>query len=153
MHAEKTPLAYSAVIGADHAGFKLAQEMVAYWRTCGENPLDVGTYSTDSVDYPDFAGKVSKAIQKGQCEQGLLVCSSGIGMAIAANRFEGIRAVWADRVELIQPARQHNNANVLCVGSSWTNIDQLIALWQTFITTPFDGGERHSRRVGLMDKI
>lgn len=152
MHTEKTStLKYNAAIGADHAGYALQQAMVAHWKKLGEQPFEVGTTSTDSVDYPLFAARVCEAIQQGMCERGLLICNSGIGMAIAANRFRGIRAVWADRPEIVEQSRCHNNANVLCVAAMWTNLDQLIQLWQTFVNTPFDGSERHVRRVQLMD--
>lgn len=151
MHTEKTPLAYSVAVGADHAGYELSRQIITYWHAKGENLLDVGTHSADSTDYPLYASKVCNAILQKQCERGLLICSSGIGMAIAANRFRGIRAVWAERTEIARLGRQHNNANVLCAGSAWTNFDQLVELWQTFVSTPFDGGERHVRRVNLMD--
>lgn len=138
-------------IGADHAGYPLQQAMVEYWKQQGKPVLEMGTTSSDSVDYPVFAARVSQAVQQGLCEYGLLICNSGIGMAMAANRFPGIRAVWADRPEIVEHARQHNNANVLCVAAKWTNLDQLVQLWNIFETTLFDGGERHARRIQLMD--
>lgn len=144
-------MTYDVAIGCDHAGFDLHQAVIAHWRQQGVAVYDVGAFSSESVDYPLCAASVCKAVLEGVSNKGLLICGSGIGVTIAANRFRGIRAVWADRPDIIFQARQHNNANVLCVGSKWTNLEQLLAMWHVFIQTSFEDAERHNRRIALLD--
>ena len=134
-------------IGADHAGFTLKEDIRRRLEAAGHQVVDHGTTSTESTDYPDYAVAVGHDVQHGDAERGILVCSTGVGMSIAANKLHGIRAanVWnADEARL---SRQHNDANVLALGARYTNADQAGELVNIFLTTPFDGG-RHARRVG-----
>jgi ribose 5-phosphate isomerase B len=141
------------VIGADHAGFVLKQAILSYWRESNIDIVDVGTNSKDSVDYPYFAEQACYRIQSGEADFGLLICGSGIGMAIAANRLKGIRAVWADRPEIAAQARKHNNANVLCLGQMYVNGEQWLPIWLAFQNIPFEGAERHVRRIKMIDSF
>ena len=136
-------------IGADHAGFELKE---ALKRTLDERRVtwvDVGTTGSASVDYPDFAAQVASAVTRGQADRGILVCGSGIGMAIAANKVPGIRASVITDVEAATLAREHNDLNVLTLGARRTTVDDAERIVGAFLDTPFAGG-RHTARV---DKI
>lgn len=133
-------------IGADHAGFALKEEIRRTLEAAGHEVTDHGTSSADSTDYPDYAVPVSEDVQQGKAERGILVCSTGVGMSITANKLSGIRAanVWnADEARL---TRQHNDANVLALGARYINAEQAGELVNIFLETPFEGG-RHARRV------
>ncbi|MBI4909739.1 MAG: ribose 5-phosphate isomerase B [Acidobacteria bacterium] len=133
-------------IGADHAGYALKEAVRRGLEAAGHEVTDHGTSSPDSTDYPDYAVQVGEDVQQGKAERGILVCSTGVGMSIAANKLHGIRAanVWnADEATL---SRQHNNANVLALGARYTNAEQAAELVDIFLNTPFEGG-RHARRV------
>jgi ribose 5-phosphate isomerase B len=136
-------------IGCDHRGFALKQQIMPYLRTSGYGYQDFGCYSTEPVDYPDIAQKVGEAVASGSFDQGILVCNTGIGMCIAANKIKGIRAALCHDVLAAQRARQHNDANILCLGSDDVDTDSALEIVRTFLTTDFEGG-RHARRV---DKI
>ena len=135
--------------GSDHAGFEAKSRLVAWLSEHGYQVEDVGTGGTDSVDYPDFAFEVGTRVADGRAELGLLVCGSGIGMSIAANKVPGVRAAVCTDPLSAGLARRHNNANVLCVGARITGSDLLAAILEAFLEAPFEGG-RHARRV---DKI
>lgn len=137
-------------IGADHAGFELKAALSDIIRSLGFDVLDLGTNTSDSVDYPDFADKVASALSEGSATYGLLVCGSGIGMSIAANRHAGIRAALCHNEESAQLARQHNDANVLVLGSRLIDRDLGEKCVKIFFSTQFDGGERHARRVSKL---
>ncbi len=134
------------VIASDHAGFQgkeAIKRMLSQW---GVEHEDLGTHSEDSVDYPDYAELVAVAVARGEAERGILVCGSGIGMEIAANKVAGIRAALVWNEETAKLARQHNDANIVAVGTRTTDpqtIDQII---RAFLTTDFEGG-RHTRRL------
>jgi ribose 5-phosphate isomerase B len=113
--------------------------------------VDCGTNGPQSVDYPDFADRVSRAVFEGGADAGVLICGTGIGMGIAANRHIGIRAAVCVTPEMARIARDHNNANVLCIGRRLLSIDEIKAIVAAFFSTPFSGGERHERRVAKMD--
>jgi ribose 5-phosphate isomerase B len=115
----------------------------------GESYKDFGTHSMDSTDYPDWAHQASHAISKGECDRGILVCGTGIGMSIVANKHKGVRAAVCESVTAARLARQHNNANVLTVGERITGWESVADIVRAFLSTPFEGG-RHTRRV---DKI
>lgn len=134
------------VIGADHAGFEEKEKVKEILDEMGVQYEDVGTYSTDSVDYPDYAEKVGKAIENGEAEQGILVCGSGIGVAIAANKMRGIRAAQAWNEETARLSRQHNDANVLTIGARVTPREEIPKIVKSWLETDFEGG-RHERRV------
>jgi ribose 5-phosphate isomerase B len=133
-------------LGADHAGFELKQDLKAWLTERGHRVIDVGTHSTDSVDYPDFAARVARSVQNGDAGRGVLVCGSGIGMAIAANKVAGIRAAVAADAATARLSRQHNDANVLALGARTTPREQAVLIVSAWLETPFDGG-RHARRV------
>jgi ribose 5-phosphate isomerase B len=133
-------------IGADHAGFELKEKIKAHLQQQGHELTDEGTVSNDSVDYPDFAAKVAHDVKEKRAELGLLVCGSGIGMTIAANKVHGIRAANLNNVLEAQLSREHNNANVAAVGARLVKEDDAIQIVDTFLKTPFAGG-RHERRV------
>jgi ribose 5-phosphate isomerase B len=133
-------------VGADHAGFVLKQHLTQWLSAEGHRVLDVGTHSPDSVDYPDFAEAVALALSTGEAERGLLVCGTGIGMAIAANKVSGIRAGVCLDVETARLSRQHNDLNVLALAGRVTAPDDAVAIARVWLETPFEGG-RHQRRL------
>jgi ribose 5-phosphate isomerase B len=136
-------------LGADHAGFELKDALKRVLDELGVTYQDLGTSSSDSVDYPDFAAAVARAVAERRFDRGILVCGSGIGMSIAANKVAGVRAAVVSEVEAARLSRQHNDANVVALGSRLTPADRAADIIRAFLTTEFDGG-RHQRRV---DKI
>ena len=136
-------------LAADHAGFELKQSLVAYLQEKGHELLELGAFSDQPIDYPDKANELTKAIKSGQAELGILVCGSGIGMSIAANRQLGIRAALASSLEHVLLARAHNDANVLCLGSRLTPLELALRITDAFLATPFEGG----RHLGRLEKL
>jgi ribose 5-phosphate isomerase B len=136
-------------IGADHAGFELKRSICRLLDEQGVPYTDVGTYSTESVDYPDFAAKVAHGVAGRAFDRGILVCATGIGMAIAANKVDGIRAAPIADLDTAELCRLHNDANVIALGARVTTPERAKAIVRLFLETPFEGG-RHQRRV---DKI
>jgi len=139
-------------LGADHAGFSLKQELKEWLVAEGYTVLDVGTHSTDSVDYPDFAAAASGTVIGGEAERGVLVCGSGIGMAIAANKIPGIRAAVIHDVETARLSRQHNDLNMLALAGRTTSRAQAIAIVSAWLHTAFDGG-RHEQRLAKVANL
>lgn len=133
-------------IGSDHAGFRYKQELADFLRTNRYTVEDFGTHSLDSVDYPDFAAAVGRAVASGNASFGVLVCGSGIGVSITANKVAGVRAANCLTEEMAGLARQHNNANVVTLGERLVTLDSAKAIVKTFLKTPFEGG-RHEKRV------
>ncbi len=133
-------------LGADHAGFILKEQLRAALERRGYEVIDFGARSPDSTDYPDYASSVGSAVASGDAERGILVCSTGVGMAIAANKLHGIRAALAVNQDEVRLTRAHNDANVLTIGARYTDFDHACALVHTFLSTEFEGG-RHARRV------
>lgn len=140
-------------IGSDHRGFKLKSHLIDYLKVQGYDVIDFGTYSSDSVDYPDYATLVANAVANQQTDYGIAICGSGIGVSIAANRVKGVRAVNATNEKVSEMSRRHNNANVICFGGDYIEPDIAIKYLEIFLTTPFDGGERHQRRIQKIDLI
>ena len=136
-------------IAADHGGFELKDSMVEYIKSLGNEVVDLGTNSADSVDYPDYAKKVCEEIQQENSDLGILICGTGIGMSLAANKFEGIRAACVSDVYSAKMSRNHNNANVLCIGARVIGDEVCKLIIKTFLENEFEAG-RHQRRV---DKI
>lgn len=134
-------------IGADHAGFEYKQVLAGSVQA--NEIVDFGTYSTDSVDYPDFAHPVASAVENGEADFGILVCGSANGVAITANKHQGIRAAICWNTELAALARLHNNANVVCIPARFISQDEAKKIVDTFLSTDFEGG-RHATRVGKM---
>ena len=136
----------AVLLAADHAGYELKQDLARHLADLGYDALDLGTDSPDSVDYPDYAHRLADAIERGEAAQGILCCGAGIGMSIAANRHAGVRAANCLDERMAALAREHNDANVLCLGSRLLDSDQAKKILWTFLETPFGGG-RHGRRV------
>lgn len=132
-------------IGADHAGFDYKEALAAGFTT--DQLKDFGTYSNTSVDYPDFAHPVASAVESGEYDLGILVCGSANGVAITANKHQGIRAAICWNEELAVLARSHNNANIVCIPARFISIDEAKKIVEAFLTTDFEGG-RHATRVG-----
>lgn len=132
-------------IGGDHAGFALKQELLEIFNVA--EIKDFGTYSADSVDYPDFAHPVADAVESGEYDLGILICGSANGVAITANKHQGIRAAICWNTELAALARGHNNANILCIPARFVSVDEAKMITETFLATDFEGG-RHANRVG-----
>ena len=144
--------AETIVIASDHAGYRLKAELCAELAGLGYAPLDLGTDSEESVDYPDFAAALVIAIGDGRAQRGILVCGSGIGIAMAANRHKGIRAAPCFSAEAARLSRQHNDANVLALGARLIDEDTAKQCVKVFLETAFEGG-RHARRVGKLDAV
>ena len=139
-------------VGFDHAGFPLKQITLEAVRSAGHEPIDMGTNSAEPVDFPDFTEKVGRAIQSGQAERGILVCGSGVGACIAANKVPGVRAAPCHDDITAEMSRRHNDANVLCLSGDLLGerlIDRMIEIW---LGAPFEGG-RHARRVNKITDL
>lgn len=136
-------------IAADHAGYRLKEHLREWLRSGGHEVLDFGTSSETSTDYPDYAARAGESVRTAECDLGVLVCYTGVGMCIAANKIAGIRAALAANEETVELTRRHNNSNVLTIGAKFTSPEQAERYLSLFIGTSFEGG-RHSRRV---DKI
>jgi ribose 5-phosphate isomerase B len=133
-------------IGTDHRGFPIRARVIDLLQRLGHEVEDLGTYSGEAVDYPDIAARVARKVSHGEAERGILVCGTGLGMCIAANKFKGVRAAPCHDDLTAEMSRRHNDSNVLCLSADLLGerlIDRMIELW---LTTPFEGG-RHARRV------
>jgi ribose 5-phosphate isomerase B len=135
------------VVGTDHGGFELKNLLIRQLKAAGHRVVDLGTFSPQPCDYPLIGSRVARAVSLGQADRGLLLCKSGGGMAIVANKFSGVRAVVCQSVALARHARQHNDSNVLVLGANQTTPKKATAILKAWLTTPFAGG-RHARRVG-----
>ena len=133
-------------IGCDHGGYELKNEIIKYLDKKGIKYLDCGTFSKEAVDYPEYAKVVCNEILKGNCDKGILICGTGIGISITANRFKGIRAALCGDCFSAAATREHNDANVLCIGANFTKKKKAIKMIKLFLTTAFEGG-RHARRL------
>lgn len=138
------------IIGADHAGFVLKETLLNFLSSLKIRWEDAGVHNQDPVDYPDIAFRVAEAVQSGRAKRGILICGTGIGMAIAANRFQGVRAALCNDLYTARMARAHNDANVLTMGSRVIGSGVAEEIVRTFLTTPFEKG-RHRRRIGKLD--
>lgn len=134
-------------LAADHGGFALKEELKSELANLGMDCIDLGTDSETSVDYPDFGRAVADALVGGRAERGVIICGTGIGIAIAANRIGGIRAAVCHDATTARLAREHNDANVLALGGRIIGREVAIDCLRAFLSTPFDGGERHVRRI------
>ncbi|MBI4889516.1 MAG: ribose 5-phosphate isomerase B [Acidobacteria bacterium] len=138
-------------IGADHAGYLLKEALRAELAAQGHEVADFGTNSPASTDYPDYGRAVAQAVAAGEAERGILVCSTGVGISIAANKVKGIRAALAYNADEVALTRLHNNANVLALGARYVKEKQALEWIRIFLTTEFQGG-RHQRRVDKLEK-
>ncbi len=139
-------------LGADHAGFELKEKIKRLLDELGHEVLDLGCHSTESVDYPVFGAKVARCILSGQAERGILVCGTGLGMSMVANRFPGIRAALCHELFTARMARLHNDANVLVLGGRVIGDVLALEMVRVFLETPFEGG-RHARRINQIDEL
>jgi ribose 5-phosphate isomerase B len=137
-------------IGADHAGFELKNSVVEYVRATGNAVHDLGTYNSEPVDYPDLARKVCEAMQQGKADLGILVCGSGVGASVAANKFFGIRAAICHDTYTAHQGREHDDVNVLCMGSRVIGEALALEIVRTWLEASFSHEERHQRRL---DKV
>jgi ribose 5-phosphate isomerase B len=139
-------------LGCDHGGVELKQALVEYLGSKGLDVRDFGTYGRESVDYPDYGKEVSRAVSVGEAERGVLVCTSGIGMSIIANKFPNVRAALVHDVEGARSSREHNDANILVLGGAKTDAYLARQIIETWLATPFAGG-RHQRRIDKISQI
>lgn len=136
-------------IGSDHAGLPLKEEIIKHFREKGIEFKDYGTYTTESVDYSDYGRKVALSVQSGECEKGIVICGTGIGISIAANKVKGIRASLCTNSYMAKMTRMHNDSNILALGQRVTGVGVALDIVDTWLNTSFEGG-RHQRRI---DKI
>ncbi len=141
------------VIGCDHAGFGLKDKVIEHIKSKGYDCIDVGTYSTDSCHYPLYAEKVCEKILSGECELGILICGTGVGMSIAANKHNGIRAACCSDTFSARLTREHNDANVLCFGERVVGIGLATELVDAFLEAEYANGGNHLRRVEMLSEI
>lgn len=134
-------------IGSDHAGFELKQQLLQFFKKKTIDYDDMGTFTADSVDYPDIAVKVSRNVMKNNNSVGLLICGSGIGMSIVANKIPGIRAALCNTINAAELSRLHNNANLLCMGARIIQFDKACKIIDKFLSTYFSNKIRHHKRV------
>ena len=139
-------------LGADHAGYAFKTVLAAKLASLGHDVKDFGTGSTESTDYPDYAIPVARAVASGAVDRGILACTNGIGMAMAANRIRGVRAALVYSARTAAMTRQHHDSNVLCLGAAEFPHDELLAWTRTWLTTGFEAG-RHARRVGKFEAL
>ncbi len=139
-------------LGCDHGGYELMQEVKAYLDKQGIAYRDFGCNGPEAVDYPVYAKKVAEAILTGECEKGVLICGTGIGISIAANRYPGIRAALCTDCFMAEATREHNDANILALGGRVVGPGLALKILETFLNTPFSEGERHKRRIGLIER-
>lgn len=139
-------------IGCDHGGFELKKSVVEYLEKNGIDFIDVGCYNIESVDYPDIACDVCKKIQNGECDKGILICGTGIGISIAANKHKGIRAALCGDTFSAKYTRLHNDANVLCMGGRVIGPGLAQEITEIFLNTEFEGG-RHLKRINKISQI
>ena len=140
------------VIGCDHGGYKLKEEIKRYLIEKGIECEDVGTYSEESVNYPEYAAKVAEAVSSKKADTGIVVCRSGIGVSMVANKFKGVRCAPCYEETTAKFSRMHNNANVLALGADYVSVNDAICIVRMFLATPFEGG-RHQDRVDLITEI
>lgn len=138
-------------IGSDHGGFELKKEVMAHLDARGLEYKDFGTYSDASCDYPVYGKAVAKAVASGECERGIIICGTGIGISIAANKVHGIRAALCGDCFSAEATRQHNDANVLAIGARVVGPGLALKIVDTFLDTPFSNGERHIRRIEMIE--
>lgn len=138
-------------LGCDQGGFELMQEVKKHLEERGLEYKDFGTYSAESVDYPIYGKKVAHAVAGGECEKGILICGTGIGISITANKVKGIRAALCHDVFSAEATRLHNDANILAMGGRVVGPGLALMIVDKFLDTPFSGEERHARRISMME--
>lgn len=139
-------------LGCDHGGYELMQEVKAHLTKRGFEYKDFGCYSTESVDYPQYGRAAAKAVASGECECGILICGTGIGISIAANKVPGIRCALCTDCFMAQATKEHNDANMLAFGARVVGPGLALKIVDTFLDTPFSNDERHKRRIAQIEK-
>lgn len=139
-------------IGSDHGGFELKKKLMEHLSERGLEYKDFGTYSSASCDYPVYAKAVANAVASGECDRGILICGTGIGVSITANKVHGIRAALCGDCFSAEATRQHNDANVLCMGARVVGEGLALKIADTFLDTPFSNDERHIRRISMIEE-
>lgn len=139
-------------LGCDQGGYELMQEVKKHLEARGLEYKDFGTYSSESVDYPIYGKKVAHAVADGECEKGILICGTGIGISITANKVKGIRAALCHDVFSAEATRLHNDANILAMGGRVVGPGLALMIVDTFLNTPFSNEERHARRIGMIEE-
>lgn len=141
------------VLGCDHAGFNIKDAVIAHIKTKGHEVIEVGTFSSDSCHYPVFAHAACQKILDGSCDLGILICGTGIGMSMAANKHDGIRAACCSDVFSARLTREHNNANILCFGERVVGLGLALDLVDAFLSAEYANGGNHLTRVGMLSDI
>lgn len=139
-------------LGSDQAGYELKQEIIKYLDEKGLEYKDYGSYSTDPCDYPIYGKAVANAIVSGECDKGILICGTGIGISIAANKVKGIRAALCSDCFSAEATRLHNDANIVAMGARVVGPGLAVKIVDTFLNTPFSGAERHARRISMLEE-
>lgn len=139
-------------IGSDHGGFELKKKLMEHLSERGLEYKDFGTYSSASCDYPIYAKAVARAVASGECDRGIIICGTGIGVSITANKVRGIRAALCGDCFSAEATRQHNDANVLCMGARVVGEGLALKIADTFLDTPFSNDERHIRRISMIEE-
>ena len=140
-------------VACDHGGLNLKNAVIKYVEKLGHEVVDFGTYTLDSCDYPDYAQKASESVASGACERGILVCSSGIGVSIVANKIPGVRCAHCHDLYCAKFTRLHNDANMIAFGEKVVGVGLMEEMVNTFLTTEYEGGERHDRRLAKIAAI
>lgn len=140
-------------LGCDHGGYPLKLKVIEYLEANGIEYKDFGCYSTASVDYPIYGKAAARAVASGECEKGIVICSTGIGISIAANKVPGIRCALCSDSLSARLTRQHNDANMLALGGLITGPALAVEIVDVFLHTPFSGEERHARRISLLEEV
>ena len=138
-------------IGSDHGGFELKRKLMEHLSERGLEYKDFGTYSSASCDYPVYAKAVARAVASGECDRGILICGTGIGVSMTANKVHGIRAALCGDCFSAEATRQHNDANILCMGARVVGEGLALKIADTFLDTPFSNDERHIRRISMIE--
>lgn len=139
-------------LGCDHGGYELMQEVKTFLKKKGYEYKDFGCYSTEAVDYPEFGRAAAEAVASGECECGIVICGTGIGISIAANKVPGIRCALCTDCFMAQATREHNDANMLAFGARVLGPGTALKIVDTFLSTPFSNDERHKRRIAKIEK-
>ena len=138
-------------LGCDHGGYELMQEVKAHLTKRGLEFKDFGCYSTEAIDYPEFGRAAAKAVASGECDRGILICGTGIGISIAANKVPGIRCALCSDCFSAEATRLHNDTNIVALGGRVVGPELAVKIVDTFLNTPFSGDERHIRRIALIE--
>ena len=137
-------------IGCDHGALALKNKVISHLKERGFAVVDFGTYTLDSCDYPDFAGAAAKAVAAGECDRGIVLCTTGIGVSIAANKVKGIRCALLSDLMSARMTREHNDTNMMAIGAAVVGEGLALEIVDTWLTTPFSGDERHCRRIAKL---